>query len=127
MESLQVGTAALPSRLAPDKLERVLDFIGEHLAEPLPVQQLARVANLSTFHFARLFKEATGRTPHAYITHLRMEQAKQLLGESELPLRQVATVVGYQTQAHFTGVFHRHVGATPRVFRMTWRVQRPNA
>ena len=77
---------------------------------------------MSPFHFARMFKASMGRPPHEYITLQRMERAKRLLGTSDIPLVQVATLVGYQTQAHFTGVFHRRVGMTPRTYRVGSRV-----
>jgi transcriptional regulator GlxA family with amidase domain len=62
-----------------------------------------------------------GQAPHLYITWQRMDRAKELLAQSELPLAQVATRVGYHTQAHFTGVFHAHVGTTPRAYRVRSR------
>ena len=114
------GAPALPPcpGLPPHKLARVQSFINAHLAEGLRLKQLAGVVHMSTFHFSRMFKQATGRSPHAYLTELRVEQAKRLLTESTLPLIEVAARVGFQTQGHFTGVFHRHTGLTPRVFRM---------
>jgi transcriptional regulator GlxA family with amidase domain len=104
--------------LAPERLQRVLAIIDERLAEPVQVAQLAAAVDLSPFHFARMFKQATGKPPHAYITERRMERARDLLRASDLRLCEVATRVGYQTQAHFTGVFHRQVGVTPRVYRV---------
>jgi AraC family transcriptional regulator len=79
---------------------------------------------MSPYHFARMFKQATGQPPHVYITSQRMDQAKNLLGNTDLSLVEVAASVGYQTQAHFTGVFHKHVGTTPRNFRLHYRAQR---
>jgi AraC family transcriptional regulator len=104
--------------LAQRKLEHVRSFIEEHLAEPLFVEQLAAVVHLSAFHFARLFKISTGSPPHAFITASRMERAKELLRTRNLPLVEIAAQVGFQTQGHFTEVFHRMVGVTPRRFRL---------
>ena len=104
--------------LAVHTLEKVLGYIEEKLAEPVGVRELASQVHMSPFHFARRFKQAVGTPPHAYITHVRMERAKRLLDETNLPLLEVATRVGYRTQAHFTGVFHRYVGTTPRAFRV---------
>ena len=112
------------SGLAPHKLQRVLDHIEQHLAEAIHVRDLAQVVHMSPYHFARMFKQATGQPPHVYITSQRMDQAKNLLGNSDLSLVQVASSVGYQTQAHFTGVFHKHVGITPRTFRLKYRAER---
>jgi AraC family transcriptional regulator len=104
--------------LAPHKLNSVLAHIEEHIAESVSVRRLAEAVHTSPFHFARMFKVAVGYPPHLYITHLRMERAKNLLVNSALPLVDVAACVGYQTQAHFTGVFHKHVGSTPRTYRL---------
>jgi len=99
----------------------VLACVDARLAERVQVRELADEIHMSPFHFARMFKLATGHAPHAYITQLRMERAKELLATTQLPLLEVASRVGYQTQAHFTGVFHRFVGTTPRVYRMQQR------
>lgn len=107
-----------PRGLAPHKLQQVLCFIEERFTQPIGIRDLASEVRMSQFHFARMFKEAMGDPPHEYITRVRMERAKHLLRASDLPLREVATSVGYQTQAHFTGVFHKRVGVTPRTFRV---------
>ena len=120
--TLATESAARPrAALAPHRVNAVTAYIEEHLAESVGVRRLAQVVNMSPFHFARMFKGALGVPPHAYITNARMERAKLLLAESQLALREVATTVGYQTQAHFTGVFHNHVGVTPRTYRLSAR------
>jgi AraC family transcriptional regulator len=107
--------------LAPDRLARVLALIDERLAEALQVRDLAAAVHLSPYHFARLFRQATGQAPHLYVTWQRMDRAMELLAQSDLPLVEVARRVGYHTQAHFTGVFHARVGTTPRAYRMRSR------
>ena len=104
--------------LAPHKLSSVLAHIDAHMAESVTVRRLADAVHTSPFHFARMFKVAVGCPPHLYVTLLRMERAKELLVNSALPLVEIAACVGYQTQAHFTGVFHKHVGSTPRTYRL---------
>jgi AraC family transcriptional regulator len=101
-----------------NKLAKVLGFIEKHLGDTIQVEDLARTIFMSPFHFARMFKLAVGQSPHAYITCQRMQRAKDLLCNSELPLVDVAGNLGFQTQAHFTGVFRRHVGSTPRAYRL---------
>ena len=112
------GSGGARTGLPQDKLKAVLGHIDESLGESIKVRDLAQRVGLSQFHFARMFRRSVGRPPHEYLTDLRMERAKRLLRETDLPLSQVATRVGYQTQAHFTGVFHREVGMTPRSYRM---------
>ena len=104
--------------LGPGRLERVRALIERSLAQPLHVEHLAAAAHMSPFHFSRLFKLATGESPHAYLTQRRVERAKELLAQSRLPLVHVASAVGFQTQGHFTEVFRRHAGTTPRRFRL---------
>jgi AraC family transcriptional regulator len=103
------------------KLQVALCYIEERLTDTIGVRDLAAQVHMSPFHFARRFKQAVGQPPHAYITTVRMERAKQLLSKSDLPLGHIATAVGYRTQAHFTGVFHKRVGMTPRIFRVSNR------
>jgi len=76
---------------------------------------------MSPFHFSRMFKRATGYSPHHYLTLQRIEKAKLLLAASDLPIVAVASAVGYLTQAHFTSSFGRHVGMTPKAYRMSQR------
>jgi AraC-like DNA-binding protein len=103
--------------LAPHKLARVRAYVDEHLADSVRVKHLAAVVHMSPFHFARTFKQATGQSPHAFLTARRVSRAKELLLDSRLTLVDVAASVGFQTQGHFTEVFHRHAGLTPRHFR----------
>jgi AraC-like DNA-binding protein len=107
--------------LAPHKLLQVRTFIDEHLAESIPVEKLAACVHMSTYHFARMFKRATGQPPHIFITGRRMHRAEELLRSSNLALIEIATSLGFQTQGHFTGVFRKHTGTTPRVYRMSAR------
>src|SRR5262249_38871465 len=114
------GETPVPPRvggLPPHKLNKVLDYIDASLSRSIGVRDLAAPVHMSPFHFARMFRHTTGRPPHAYITAKRIDQAKHLLATSTLRIVEVAVSVGYQTQAHFTGVFHKFVGVTPRVYR----------
>ena len=114
-----LANRALWSGLAPHRLKRVHACIEARLVERIHVADLAREANMSVFHFSRMFKRATGQSPHQYVTLQRVERAKQLLATTTMPIGQIARAVGFKTQAHFTGVFARHAGATPKAFRMT--------
>jgi AraC family transcriptional regulator len=103
--------------LLPYKLRRVIVYINGALDQELSLSGLAAVAQMSVAHFARLFKQATGSTPHHYILIRRIERAKRLLTESELPLSEVGQRVGLADQSHFTAVFRKYVGTTPRAHR----------
>jgi AraC family transcriptional regulator len=104
--------------LPPHKLNRVQAFVKEHFAEPIKVEHMAAQIGMSAFHFSRMFKRATGRTPYLCIIMQRIERAKELLSDTDVPLAEVAARVGFQTQSHFTSVFRKFAGVTPQVFRL---------
>ena len=87
----------------------------------LSLAELAAVAQTSPTHFARLFKHATGLAPHRYVTTCRMEQAKQLLAETDVSLSEIGLQVGCADQSHFTALFRKYVSTTPLAYRNTTR------
>lgn len=99
------------------KLNQIKDFIEERLAQELTIADMAAVVHMSPFHFAHVFKTATGLPPHRYITHRRMERAKTLLAITRLPVAEVAYRVGFSNQSHFTAQFRRATGTTPKGYR----------
>ena len=103
--------------LTPCKLHRTIAYILAHLEHKLSLAELAAVAQMSPAHFARLFKGATGQTPHQYVITCRMERAKQLLTETTLPLHDIGARVGYADQSHFTALFRQYVATTPKAHR----------
>ena len=107
--------------LTPSKLRRTIAYIQEHLEQELSLATLAAVAQTSPAHFARQFKQATRRTPHQYVITCRMEYAKRLLVETDVPLGEIGPQVGCADQSHFTALFRKHVSMTPQVYRNTTR------
>ena len=103
--------------LPPSKLHGATAYIRAHLERTLSLAELAAVAQMSPAHFARLFKGATGQTPHQYVTTCRMERAKHLLTETTLPLHAIGAQVGYADQSHFTALFRQSVATTPKTYR----------
>ncbi len=103
--------------LPPRRLQRVFSHIKENIRRDLSVNELAQVVGMSQYYFSKLFKMSTGTTPHQYVMRQRAERAQELLRENQTPLAEVATEVGFQTQSHFTSVFRRLVGATPKHYR----------
>jgi AraC family transcriptional regulator len=103
--------------LPPERLRAIVEYIEEHLGAALSLEQMARVAHMSPYHFARLFKNSTGLPPHQYVIARRVERAKQLLrGLNRPSLAEVAADIGFADQSHFTRHFRRLVGVTPRRF-----------
>jgi AraC family transcriptional regulator len=99
------------------RLRRAIEFMHDNCGRELALAEIAAAAYLSEFHFARLFKKITGTTPHAYLAGLRIERARRLLAESDLPISEVGATVGHASQSHFTKVFREATGLTPRAFR----------
>ena len=78
----------------------------------IDLDNIADEAYFSKFHFIRLFRSIYGKTPHQYLTSVRMEQAKQLL-RSGVASKEVAFRVGFESIPSFTGLFKRYAGRTP--------------
>ena len=106
-----------PPRLTDDQLRTAMDYIHDHIQESLDLRSIARAAGLSEFHFARLFKAATGRTPFQFVTRTRMERAKQLLRKTRIPIFEIARRVGYQKPSHFSARFRIICGCRPDAYR----------
>jgi AraC family transcriptional regulator len=104
--------------LSASKLRRVTAFIAENYASEIKLDELAQVAGMSSFHFAREFKRTTGTTPHQYLIKFRVDRAKAFLNENELPLTEVGLRSGFSHQSHFTRLFRRVTGTTPHLYRM---------
>jgi AraC family transcriptional regulator len=102
------------------KLQRVIEYIMENLEGNPTLEQMAAVANLSPYHFARQFKASTGLAPHRYLIARRVERAQHLLRkDDELGLAEVALRVGFSDQSKFSFHFKRIVGVTPGQFRIS--------
>ncbi|MDL5155611.1 helix-turn-helix transcriptional regulator [Actinomycetospora termitidis] len=105
-----------PGRLSARTLGRVVDHLHAHLGERVTLDDMARQANLSRFHFLRLFAATTGTTPHRYLTDLRMERAAEMLRSGRYGVAAVAASCGYASTSRFTAVFRERYGCTPGTF-----------
>src|SRR5690625_1132830 len=100
-----------------DEMDEVIQYIQQHLEEPLTLEQLARHVAYSPFHFSRIFKERTGLSPMYYVSSLRLHKAKQLLLHTNLTVRDVGMEIGQQSLGTFTTRFTERVGMSPAHFR----------
>ncbi len=98
-------------------LLRVRDLVDRAYAAPLDVPALARSAHVSESHFSRSFKAAFGETPHRYLLTRRIERAKALLRDGELPVTEVCLAVGFTSLGSFSATFTRLVGESPTAYR----------
>lgn len=98
-------------------LERTVESMYENLGEPLTVDDLARTAMFSKFHFSRVFQRMTGLSPVRFLSALRIEEAKRLLRSTSLTVADISHQVGYNSVGTFSTRFHSSVGMSPREYR----------
>ncbi len=108
-----------PGVISDRRLARVLEFIGHHYAENLTLDQLAREAGISRFHFISLFKKACGATPHQYLLKLRLERAAGLIEKTDLSIQAIAAGCGFVAPSHFSAAFRKHFGQTASEYQRT--------
>jgi len=105
------------------RLRAVVEYIEEHLGAGPSLEQMAAVARLSAYHFARQFKATTGLPPHQFVIARRVERARELLqGGTDLSLAEVAADVGFSDQSQFSRHFKRALGVTPGQFQLSARI-----
>lgn len=107
--------------ISPSSLNRVKDYVGDHLRDPISLDDLAGLAGYSRFHFARGFRAATGLPPYAYILRARIALACRLLGDAELPVHSVATASGFASHPQFASRFRQLTGISPSLYRRLMR------
>lgn len=110
-----------PHGLSGQLIDRALAIVDRHYASDLTDSALASKLGLSTSHFRALFKQATGQPFHRYLTATRLEKAKQMLMEMDLPVTDVASTVGFVGLSHFSRAFAQRFGVSPTNLRRLGR------
>jgi AraC family transcriptional regulator len=103
--------------LSPAQKRRVMRLIRDNLGLEVTVSDLAQSISVSPSYFYRAFKASFGMTPHNFITRERVAEAKQMLTESHWSVAYIAAELGFSSHSHFTRIFHKLTGVTPRQFR----------
>jgi AraC family transcriptional regulator len=111
--TLNSSVEPLPSRI----LSRIRDRIEADLDTELSLASLARESGYSRAHFLRMFRAATGLTPHPYVLERRLSTAQQLLRQSKMFLADIALKCGFSSQTHMNDVFRKRLGVTPLEYR----------
>jgi len=99
------------------KFIRVKTFLDVHIRESISNTQLAKIAELSPFHFLRIFKRLFGITPRQYVIKRRLEIAEMLLSRTDMPVTDIALDLGMDSMSHFSRLFRRHNGISPIQYR----------
>jgi AraC-like DNA-binding protein len=103
--------------LAPWQERHAKEVMNAHLDGEIPLAELARECGLSPGHFARAFRQSTGRSPHYWLMERRIDAAKNLMLKGTLPLATIAIECGFVDQSHFTRAFAKMVGLSPGLWR----------
>ena len=118
---LRQGTR-LKGGLAAHQRRHLVDYIEQHLEQPISLGELAGHCALSEYHFARMFRESFGLPPHQYLLARRLARARELLRNSRQPLGEVALACGFASASHFANRFKQALGGTPGEYRLAvWR------
>ncbi len=99
------------------KVAPAVDYFHDHFQTEISLDDAALLCRMSKYHFIRQFTTATGSSPHAYQTLLRMQRARELLTDSTLNVSEVAEAVGYENPLYFSRIFRKYAGCSPREYR----------
>jgi AraC family transcriptional regulator len=110
------GTYGLPGHVLRRIIERMRSFDSD-----LSLQALANESGYSRVHFVRMFKAATGSSPHNYLLNLKLERARELLKNPSMSLIDIALDCGFSSHSHMSRLFHKFVGVTPSAYRRRLR------
>ena len=103
--------------LAGWQVRRILTFIESHADQPVRVEDLRRLVNLSPCHFSRSFKRSFGEPPQTYLMRRKLNHARHLMLVTDMSLSEVAQASGFSDQAHLSRKFRRQAGRSPAVWR----------
>jgi AraC family transcriptional regulator len=99
------------------RVRRAARFIRDNHSQPLTLAEMAAVADLSPFHFLRVFKAATGQTPYRFLTKVRLDRARRHLARPELSITEIAHLCGFASPSRLTAAFRGETGLSPSEFR----------
>ena len=100
------------------RLTKARSIVEESLGEPLNLETIARAACLSPYHLHRLFTQVFGETPHRYAVRRRMDRARRLLTQTDMPVTLVCLESGFQSLGSFSTLFRKETGCSPRQYRL---------
>jgi transcriptional regulator GlxA family with amidase domain len=102
------------------RLRRVRQSVSLRPEVPVDLEEMARTAAFSKYHFLRLFRDAYGETPGRYLSRLRLERARLLLETTDQSVTDICLEVGYESPASFSSAFRKFSGVPPQRYRRQW-------
>lgn len=100
-----------------EDVERIVDFIKDHYAEPITVDDMIADIHISKYHFIRIFNRLMGTTPYSYLTNYRITMSKKLLYSTNMPVSEIAEKCGFLDTSNFITQFKKHTGQKPLQYR----------
>lgn len=100
-------------------VQKTIAYITEHLSGDLSIDTLASSVSLSTYHFIRIFKKGTGFTPHEYIVNTKVSNAKFLLKNTNIPIKEICFGCGFSSESIFSTTFKKQTGFSPSAYRLS--------
>ena len=101
-------------------IQRAIEYMNQHFSEDISLDQIADYIYLSKCYFHRLFTQTVNCTPHTYLNTIRLQHAKELLRNTQLPVQEIASNVGFGNYSYFIQLFKQREGITPSAFRRQW-------
>jgi transcriptional regulator GlxA family with amidase domain len=99
------------------RLSLAREWILTHYSWPLSLEDMAEKATLNSQHFLRMFRDCYGITPHQFLIEVRLDAARRLLTDTKEPVSAICRQTGFESLPSFSGLFARHFGTAPTVFR----------
>jgi len=100
-----------------------IKYLEENYQKEYCLEDLAQAANLSPYHFIRVFKSQTGKTPYEFLMDLKLQKAKEMLLDSTKTITEICSELGFSSPSHFAAVFSKNVGETPKAYRKKYSVE----
>jgi len=98
-------------------INQAIKYLKENYRSEYCLEDVAKSANLSPYHFSRVFKSQTGKTPYEFLMDLKLQKAKEMLLDSTKTITEICTELGFSSPSHFAAVFNKNVGETPKAYR----------
>jgi AraC family transcriptional regulator len=98
-------------------IDRVIEYMEENYNAAINLDDLCLVANQSVYHFIRVFKQETGKTPHEYLIDIRINKAEEMMKRGEHSISEIAQICGFINHSHFSTVFKRKIGESASSYR----------